>query len=157
MSVMVKKVSSILVKKKITISVVESCTGGLLSSSLTSIPGSSKYFQLGLITYSNNSKIKLLKIPKRILIKYGAVSNEVCLLMARNLRKKYNSNISISITGIAGPGGGTKKKPVGLVYIGVGKINKTSVHKFIFNKKKRSYIQKKTVEKALELILVSAK
>ena len=136
MSVMVKKVSSILVKKKITISVVESCTGGLLSSSLTSIPGSSKYFQLGLITYSNNSKIKLLKIPKRILIKYGAVSNEVCLLMARNLRKKYNSNISISITGIAGPGGGTKKKPVGLVYIGVGKINKTSVHKFIFNKKK---------------------
>jgi PncC family amidohydrolase len=149
MSVMVKKVSSILVKKKITISVVESCTGGLLSSSLTSIPGSSKYFQLGLITYSNNSKIKLLKIPKRILIKYGAVSNEVCLLMARNLRKKYNSNISISITGIAGPGGGTKKKPVGLVYIGVGKINKTSVHKFIFNKKNALTFKRKLLKKLL--------
>jgi len=157
MSILLKKVSNILVKKKITISIAESCTGGLLSSSLTSIPGSSKYFQLGLVTYSNNSKIKLLKIPKKILIKYGAVSDKVCLLMARNLRKKYNSNISISITGIAGPRGGTKQKPVGLVYIGVGKINKTSVYKFIFNKKKRSYIQKKTVRKALELILMSAK
>ena len=157
MNALSKKVSNILIRKKLTISIAESCTGGLLSSSFTSISGSSKFFRLGLVTYSNASKIKLLKIPNNILIKHGAVSDKVCLLMAKNLIKIYNSNIAISITGIAGPGGGSKEKPVGLVYIGIGKLKKTIVYKCKIKKKSRSYIQKNTVKKALELLLMNIK
>ena len=148
-----QKIVSLLRKKKLKISFAESCTGGLLSSTITSISGSSKVFTLGLITYSNESKINILKVPKIILTKYGAVSYETCLSMVKNLSKISKSNISVSITGIAGPGGGTKQKPVGLVYIGIKKSNKTLVKKYLFKNKKRSLIQKATVNKALNLIL----
>ena len=146
-----KKFVKTLTKKKLTISFAESCTGGLLSSTITSISGSSKIFTVGLITYSNAAKIKLLKVPKKTILKYGAVSYETCHSMVKNLNKISKSNISISITGISGPKGGTKRKPVGLVYIGVKIGKKIIVKKYIFKKKNRAYIQKSTVSKVLEL------
>jgi len=152
-----QKIVSLLRKKKLKISFAESCTGGLLSSSITSISGSSKIFTIGLVTYSNQSKISLLKVPKKIISKHGAVSYETCLSMVKNLNKISKTNISVSITGIAGPDGGTKNKPVGLVFIGIKKGNKTLVKKYLFKNKKRSSIQKVTVNKALNLILSFAK
>jgi len=152
-----KKVLKKLLIKKLKISIVESCTGGMMSSAITSLSGSSKVFILGLITYSNQSKIKNLKISKNIINKYGAVSRECCESMVSNLSKISKSNISLSITGIAGPGGGTKKKPIGLVYIGVKKGNKINTNKYLFKNQGRSYIQKAAVKKSLELILSSLK
>ena len=121
-----------LIKNKLTISVAESCTGGLLTHNLTKLANSSKYFQMGLITYSNQAKIKILKVNKNIIKKYGAVSHESCKLMVQNLSKISKSKINISITGIAGPKGGSKLKPVGLVFIGIKKGNKTTVNKYLF-------------------------
>ena len=148
-----QKIVRLLTKKKLKISFVESCTGGLLSSSMTSISGSSKVFTIGLVTYSNQSKISILKVPKNIIRKHGAVSYETCLAMVKNLSKISKTNISVSITGIAGPKGGTKKKPVGMVFIGIKKYNKTLVKKHLFKNKKRTSIQKAAVIKALNLIL----
>ena len=142
-----------LTKKKLKISFVESCTGGLLASTITSISGASKVFNLGLITYSNQTKIKVLKVNKNIIKKYGAVSHECCLAMVQNLSRISKANINVSITGIAGPKGGTKQKPVGLVYIGVKKGNKILINKCLFKSKKRSSIQKATIKKALDLII----
>ena len=141
-----------LIKKKLKISFAESCTGGLLSSSITSISGSSKVFNLGLITYSNRAKIDILKVPKKIIIKYGAVSNECCLSMVKNLSKISKADISISITGIAGPRGGTRLKPVGLVYIGVKKGKKIMLIKNLFNNKVRTSIQKAIVNNVLKVV-----
>ena len=147
------KVVKLLSKKKLNISFAESCTGGLLASSVTSISGSSKVFTIGLVTYSNQAKIKFLKVPKKIILKHGAVSYETCLSMVKNLNKISKTNIAVSITGIAGPNGGTKKKPVGLVYIGIKKGNKIIVKKNIFKNKSRDSIQKSTVNQALKMIL----
>ena len=153
MKKLTQKIVKLLIKKKLKISFAESCTGGLLSSQITSISGSSKVFTLGLVTYSNQAKINILKVPKKIIMKNGAVSYETCLSMVKKLNKISKTNISISITGVAGPNGGTRQKPVGLVYIGIKKANKTLVKKFLFKNKKRSSIQKATVNKALNLIL----
>ena len=147
------KIVKLLTKKKLTVSFAESCTGGLLASSITSISGSSKVFNMGLVTYSNNAKVKLLKVPKKTITKHGAVSYETCLSMLKNLSKISKSNISISITGVAGPNGGTKEKPVGLVYIGLKKGSKIIVKKNYFKSKKRISIQKATVKQALKMIL----
>ncbi len=152
-----KLLIKLLIRKKIKVSVAESCTGGLLASAITSISGASKIFNLGLITYSNQAKIKILKVNKKIIKKYGAVSHECCYAMVNNLSKISKANINVSITGIAGPRGGTKKKPVGLVYIGVKKGSKIEINKFLFKSKKRSSIQKATVKKALNLLLRAAK
>ena len=152
-----KSLIKLLIKKKLKISFAESCTGGLLASSITSISGASKVFNLGLVTYSNQSKIKILKVNRNIIKKYGAVSHECCYAMVKNLSKISKANINISITGIAGPEGGTKEKPVGLVYIGVKKGNKININKCLFKTKKRSLIQKATVKKALNLVLRVAK
>ena len=156
-----KKLSQIVVKilrkKRLKISFAESCTGGLLSSSITSISGSSKIFTIGLINYSNQSKVSILKVPKNIISKHGAVSYETCLSMVKNLSRISKTSISVSITGVAGPKGGTKQKPVGLVFIGSKKGNKTLVKKYLFKNKKRSSIQRVTVNKALNLILSFAK
>ena len=148
MNSLVKK----LTKKKLKISFAESCTGGMLASSVTSISGASKIFGLGLITYSDQAKIKLLKVNKNIIKKYGAVSYECCLAMVNNLSKISMANINVSVTGIAGPNGGTKHKPVGLVYIGVKKGNKTLIKKNFFKSKKRKLVQKNTVKKVFELV-----
>ncbi len=152
-----QKTVKLLTNKKLKVSFAESCTGGLLSSAITSISGSSKIFALGLITYSNQAKINTLKVPKKIIIKHGAVSYETCLYMVKNLHKITKTNISVSITGVAGPKGGTKQKPVGLVYIGIKKGNKTLIKKYLFKNKKRNSIQRAAVNKALNLILSFAK
>tara|TARA_Y100000590_G_scaffold70854_1_gene77631 strand:+ start:1484 stop:1957 length:474 start_codon:yes stop_codon:yes gene_type:complete len=152
-----QKIVKLLGKKRLKISFVESCTGGLLSSSITSISGSSKVFTFGLVTYSNQTKMNILKVPRKTIVKYGAVSYETCLSMVKNLNKISKTNISISITGVAGPKGGTKQKPVGLVYIGIKKGNKTLVKKYLFKNKKRNSIQRSTVNKTLNLILSFAK
>ena len=146
------KVVQKLIKKRLKVSFAESCTGGLLSSSITSINGSSKVFNLGLVTYSNKAKINILKVPYKIIKKYGAVSEECCLSMVKNLCKISKANISVSITGIAGPNGGTKLKPVGLVYIGVKKGSKIITKKNVFKNKNRISIQKATVSTALNII-----
>ena len=148
----INKLHKKFIKNKITISVAESCTGGLLSSKFTKLSGSSKYFQMGLVTYSNKAKIKILKVNKQIINNYGSVSPECCKAMVQGLSKISKSKINISITGIAGPNGGTKEKPVGLVYIGVKNKNKIRITKNIFNQKSRKAIQNATVKRTLEII-----
>ena len=148
----IEKLHKNLIKKNLTLSAAESCTGGLLSSKFTRLSGSSKYFQMGLVTYSNNSKVKILKVNKKIINKYGAVSPETCEAMVKNLAKLSKSKINISVTGIAGPNGGTKLKPVGLVYIGVKKSNKLIITKNIFKNKNRIGFQKATVKKSLDIV-----
>ena len=152
MNMLAKNIVKKLIKKKLHISVVESCTGGLLSSSLIRIPNASKIYSYGIISYSNNSKKKLLWVHNNLLKKYGSVSKQVCISMVKNLNKSAKTDFSVSITGIAGPSGGTIKKPVGLVYIAIKKSNKISVNKYLFKNKGRSYIQKAAVKKSLELI-----
>jgi len=147
------KVVKLLKNKKIKISFAESCTGGMLSNSITSVSGSSNVFNLGLVAYSNEVKIKLLKVPKKIIRKYGSVSEQVCKIMVKNVNKIGQTKMSVSVTGIAGPGGGTRKKPVGLVYVGIKKGNKIIINKYIFKNKGRSYIQRASVNKCLGLIL----
>lgn len=148
-----KKIILILKKKKLKISFAESCTGGLLSSSITSISGSSKVFSTGLVTYSNEAKHNILKVPKIIIKNHGAVSAKCCSAMVNNLSKITKSDVNVSITGIAGPKGGSQNKPVGLVFIGIKINNATKVEKFKFKNKNRKYIQKQTVRSALKLIL----
>ena len=150
---MKNKIINLLKKSKLKISLAESCTGGLLSNAITSVSGSSKVFNLGLVAYSNQSKISLLKVPKKIIRKYGTVSKQVCLAMVKNVSKIGKTNMSVAITGIAGPSGGTKIKPVGLVYVGIKKGNRVEVKKYLFKNKGRSYIQKIAVNKSLGLIL----
>ncbi len=148
-----KKIVSILKRKRVKLAVVESCTGGMLSSAITSVSGASKIFTMGLITYSNQAKISILKVPKKIIQKHGAVSIQCCLSMVNNLSKISKSKICVSITGVAGPKGGTKQKPVGLVYIGIKNGKKIVVSKNYFKNKSRSSIQKATVKKAINLTL----
>ena len=147
-----KKIISLIKRKKMKLAIVESCTGGMLSSAITSVSGSSKVFNLGLVTYSNQAKTSILKVPQKIIKKYGAVSVQCCLAMVNNLSKISNSKICISITGIAGPKGGSKQKPVGLVYIGIKIGKKVMINKCNFKNKGRIFIQKQTVKKSLNLL-----
>ena len=147
------KIKNIRSKKKFTISLAESCTGGMLSSTITSVSGASKVFTIGLVTYSNQAKMSILKLPKKIIQKHGAVSIQCCLSMVNNLSKISKSKVCVSITGIAGPSGGTKQKPVGLVYIGVKNGKKVIVSKSQFKNRGRFSIQKAAVKKSLELLL----
>ena len=148
-----KKIISLIKRKRMKLSIAESCTGGMLSSAITSVSGSSKVFTMGLVTYSNQAKTNVLKVPQKIIKKYGAVSVQCCLSMVNNLSKISKSKVCVSITGIAGPKGGSKQKPVGLVYIGIKKGKKIPIIKCLFKSKKRSSIQKATVKKALDLVL----
>jgi len=147
-----KKIISLIKRKKMKLAIAESCTGGMLSSTITSISGSSKVFTMGLVTYSNQAKTNILKINQKIIKKYGAVSVQCCLAMVNNLSKISKSKVCVSITGIAGPNGGSKKKPVGLVYIGVKVGKKTVVNKCNFKNKGRAFIQRQTVNKSLNLL-----
>ena len=149
----IKILNEVLRKKKIKIAVAESCSGGLISYNLTKLPGSSKYFIMGVICYSNASKIKFLKVKKETLLKYGAVSVETCKQMCKNLLKISKSNIAISITGIAGPDGGSIQKPIGLVYIGIASEKKIEIKKFLYSKKlSRINIQQETLKSTIKLI-----
>ena len=147
-----KNLVKILTKKKLKIALAESCTGGMLASEITSVSGASKVFGIGLVTYSNQAKITVLKVNKSIIQKYGAVSPQCCEAMVKNLSKISKAQINISITGIAGPNGGTKKKPVGLVYIGVKKNNKIFITKNLFKEKSRKAIQKSTIRRTFKII-----
>jgi PncC family amidohydrolase len=148
-----KNLTAKLKKNKIKVAVAESCTGGLISYNLTKIPGASKFFMVGIVSYSNISKLDLLKVRKKTLTKYGAVSAEICKEMCNNLLKISKTNIAISVTGIAGPDGGTKKKPIGLVYVGICSKNKFEIKKFNFGKKlSRINIQNLTLKKTIKLI-----
>ena len=147
-----KKIISLIKRKRMSLSIAESCTGGMLSSSITSVNGSSKIFTMGLVTYSNQAKTSILKVPQKIIKKYGAVSVQCCLSMVNNLSKISKSKVCVSITGIAGPKGGSKQKPVGLVYIGIRVRKKVIVYKCNFKNKGRIFIQKQTVKKTLNLL-----
>ena len=147
-----KNLVKILTKKKLKIAFAESCTGGMLASEITSVSGASKVFGIGLVTYSNHAKITVLKVNKSIIQKYGAVSPQCCKAMVKNLSKISKAQINVSITGIAGPNGGTKKKPVGLVYIGIKKNNKIFITKNVFKEKSRKAIQKSTIKKTFKII-----
>ena len=147
-----KKIITLLRRKKLKLAIAESCTGGMLSSSITSVSGSSKVFTVGLVTYSNQSKINVLKVPSKIIKKYGAVSFQCCLSMLNSLNKITKAKMCVSITGVAGPKGGSKQKPVGLVYIGVKKDKIVKVNRYLFKNRGRNYIQKTTVNHALKLI-----
>ena len=135
------------------LAIAESCTGGMISSYITSVSGSSKVFTMGIVTYSNQAKTNILKVPKQIIKKYGAVSVQCCLAMVSNLSKISKSKVCLSITGIAGPKGGSKQKPVGLVYIGIRIGKKVFVKKCNFKNKGRIFIQKQSVKKSLNLLL----
>ena len=147
-----KKIISLIKRKKMKLAVAESCTGGMLSSAITSVSGSSKVFTMGLVTYSNQAKKSILKVPKKIIKQYGAVSGQCCLAMVNNLSKISSSKACVSITGIAGPKGGSKQKPVGLVYIGIKIGKKVMINKCNFKNKGRNFIQKQTVKKSLNLL-----
>tara|TARA_B100000674_G_C37757440_1_gene876289 strand:- start:276 stop:755 length:480 start_codon:yes stop_codon:yes gene_type:complete len=148
-----KKIVSLLNRKKLKIAVAESCTGGMLSGAITSVSGSSKVFTLGLVTYSNHAKTNLLKVPSKIIKKYGAVSVQCCLSMVNNLSKISKSKVCVSVTGIAGPKGGSAQKPVGLVYIGIRIGKKVAINKCNFKNNGRAYIQNQTVKKCLNLLI----
>ena len=148
-----QKIVTLLKKKKLSISFAESCTGGLISSAITSVNGSSKVFSMGLVTYSNQAKTSILNVPKQVIKKNGAVSAQCCLAMVNNLSKISKSKVCISITGIAGPKGGSKKKLVGLVYIGIKIDKKIILNKYNFKNKGRTFIQKQAVKKTLNLLL----
>ena len=148
-----KKIISLIKRKKMKLAVVESCTGGMLSSAITSVSGSSKVFTMGLVTYSNQAKTSILKVPQKIIKKYGSVSVQCCLAMVNKLSKISKSKVCVSITGIAGPKGGSKQKPVGLVYIGIRVRQKVVVNKCNFTNKGRIFIQKQSVKKTLNLLL----
>ena len=147
-----KKIISLLKKRGMKLAIAESCTGGMLSSAITSISGSSKVFTMGLVTYSNQAKTSILKVPQKIVKKYGAVSVQCCLAMVNNLSKISKSKVCVSITGIAGPKGGSKQKPVGLVYVGIRIGKKIVINKCNFKNKGRIFIQKQTVKKSLNLL-----
>ena len=148
-----KKIISLIQRKRMKLAIAESCTGGMLSSAITSVSGSSKIFTLGLVTYSNQAKTSILKVPQKLIKKNGAVSVQCCLAMVNNLSKISKSKICVSITGIAGPKGGSKQKPVGLVYIGIRVGKKVVVNKCNFKNKGRIFIQKQTVKKTLNLLV----
>ena len=147
-----KKIISLIKRKKMKLAIAESCTGGMMSSTITSVSGSSKVFTMGLVTYSNQAKTSILKVPQKIIKKYGSVSVQCCLAMVNNLSKISNSKVCVSITGIAGPKGGSKQKPVGLVYIGIRVGKKVIVNKCNFKNKGRAYIQRQTAKKSLNLL-----
>lgn len=151
MKALIKEIHNLLIRKKITISLAESCTGGLISYSLTSVSGSSSYFKLAVIAYSNKAKENVLGIRKALLVEKGAVSSEVALKMAKAIKGLSKTDLGISITGIAGPTGGNKLKPVGLVYIAIADKAKLKTWKFQF-RGNRETIRKLAAEKTLKLI-----
>ena len=146
------QIVNLLISKKITLSTVESCTGGMLAQIITSVSGVSKVFKFGFVTYSNQSKIKYLKVPLKVIKIYGAVSEQCCRSMVNNLSRISKSKLNIAITGVAGPKGGSRLKPVGLVYIGIKKGKRIEINEYFFKNKNRDNIRISSVKKSLGLI-----
>ena len=147
-----EQISNLMTKNKLTIAVAESCTGGLICHMLTNIPGSSNFFKAGIISYSNSAKMQFLNVEKITLEKYGAVSSQTAEEMAQGIRIKANVDVGLSTTGIAGPGGGTQKKPIGLVYIALSTKEGMAVHKQNFTGT-RLENKKSTCKKAFKMLL----
>ena len=146
------QIVNLLISKKITLSTVESCTGGMLAQIITSVSGVSKVFKFGFVTYSNQSKIKYLKVPLKVIKIYGAVSEQCCRSMVNNLSRISKTKLNIAITGVAGPKGGSRLKPVGLVYIGIKKGKRIEINEYFFKNKNRDNIRISSVKKSLGLI-----
>jgi len=146
-----KRIGKMLKERGLKIAVAESCTGGLISSRITDISGASDYFEAGITTYSNVSKIRLLNVPEDIIDRYGAVSEETAKAMAEGVKKTVHADIGVSVTGIAGPTGGTEGKPVGTVFIGLATKKATYVRKFFFDGN-RLEIRRKTSDAAFMLV-----
>ena len=144
-------VGKLLVERKKTIATAESCTGGLIGARITNVSGSSQYFERGVITYSNESKTELLKTPPQVIEKYGAVSEEVAILMAEGVRKLAGTDFGLSVTGIAGPTGGTPQKQVGLVFIGFAHENDSFAERFIFEQDRRTN-RERAAQAALNMV-----
>lgn len=140
-----------LLKKQLTLSVCESCTGGMLGSMLTALPGSSRYFSGGIIAYSNDIKQRIVGVSLKTLSRYGAVSSKVAKEMAQGVRRKFKTDLGLAITGIAGPSGGTRKKPVGTVFICIAADKKLYMEHHIFTGK-RSQIRKAACNSALRFL-----
>jgi nicotinamide-nucleotide amidase len=144
-------VGALLKQRRLKLSVAESCTGGLIGARITNIPGSSEYFERGVVTYSNAAKTEMLGVPATLMDRRGAVSREVAEAMAQGIREAARTDLGLSVTGIAGPDGGTKEKPVGLVYISLSSAHgvKTEEHKFLGN---REQIRTKAAQMALDTV-----
>jgi PncC family amidohydrolase len=147
-----EKLNLILTQRRMTIALAESCTGGLISSRITDVAGSSNYFEAGLVTYSNRAKEAFLHVPGEILATKGSVSAEVAEKMAEGVRQATRVDIGLSVTGIAGPGGGSEEKPVGTVYMALAVEGKTVIRKHCFSGDRLS-IRKQTADEALQLLL----
>ena len=149
---LIEKISRLLKEKQMKIATAESCTGGLLGHSITNIPGSSQYYQGGVISYSNDLKMQLLGVTEETLLRHGAVSEETAREMADGLKRAVKADICIATTGIAGPGGGTAEKPVGLVYIALSANKNKRVNKYIF-KGTRVENKRNTCKSAFKMVL----
>jgi len=145
------KLFELLKKYNLTISTAESCTGGLIAAAITNVSGSSSFFGTGVVTYANQAKMKLVGVKKETLDQYGAVSEQTAIEMADGVLKLAESDVSVAVTGIAGPTGGTVDKPVGLVYIGVSGKNGTFAYKNNFDGN-RDDVRRQTVNRAFELV-----
>lgn len=146
------RIGRILRERRMKIAVAESCTGGLIANRITNIQGASEYFDMGFVTYSNDSKELYLFVPEEVLAEKGAVSSEVAAAMAEGLREATEADVALSVTGVAGPGGGTPEKPVGTVYVGLAAKDGTFVQKFLFSGDRIS-IKEQTSEEALRVVL----
>ncbi len=149
---MIKNLILLLKDHQITLALAESCTGGRISKSITSFSGDSSFFLGSLVCYSNDVKINLLHVKKNTIASFGAVSNETCLEMINGIKKSFNSQAGIAVTGIAGPTGGSKEKPVGTVFIGVFFNDHIEIKKFNFNNKSRKKVQNKAEIEAIKLL-----
>jgi PncC family amidohydrolase len=149
-----KTLGKILVEKRMTIAVAESCTGGMIGSAITAVPGASHYFLGGVIAYNNRIKKCILKVSREVINNYGVVCGQTVAAMARGVRQLMKSDCAIAVSGVAGPGGGTKKKPVGLVYIGIEMENSIKIFRRRY-KGTRTDVRKRTVEEALRLLIQS--
>ena len=148
----IAKLIQILTNNNLRLATAESCTGGSLAAAVTSVPGASLVFDCGIVSYSNGIKEKLLSVPGDILQNLGAVSRETACAMAAGALNTAKADIALSTTGIAGPGGGTEEKPVGLVYVAVGNEENLQVREFHFAGG-RAEIRRQTVENALQMAL----
>jgi PncC family amidohydrolase len=147
-----KTIAKLLTARNQTLATAESCTGGLVSHTITNIPGASNFYKGGVIAYANDTKSRLVGVPSSLIGEHGAVSAPVALAMAKGIRKKTRADFSIAVTGIAGPGGGTRSKPVGLVFIAASSLRKTLLRRFLF-KGTRLQVKTQARDAALNMLL----
>jgi len=156
MDELITELFKLLETKKWKIATAESCTGGMIAAAITEIAGSSAYFDRGFVTYSNEAKMELLDVQPLTLDRFGAVSEQTARLMARGAYAHSDADITVSVTGIAGPGGGSDEKPVGTVYIGLSTDDHAEVHHHVFDGDRQS-IRHQTMENAIKHVMAFIK